>query len=374
MNTMIREWTQKDVLERFAALTKIARLMQRRGNHAGPAELMWRGEALQAKERAIGYTTECIAQELHKIEPQIFRPGLQVRFEAVGDIIDRHVKSGPIGVNKRRALIERAEAYIPSSAGVLRALEPEETIARALNARESMVSYIFDREIGRHQYHAVDPPWDGHDARLLTDSLGNLHRKVHRKLATIGFIFSEPERDRVSGFPDEIERELEEAYSLVRSRPSDLTLARIDQQVQAALEAAANMSDDSLFSSPASSPAASVTTSPRKIASRRRKHEEISSSDEVPQIGLAARHRRRSEPGQSSTSSIVLTPPGEAVDAQEDLVADGQAANRRRSDRSPVQGPDEGTGWIAPRGRRSESSNQRSPRERQRNRGGGLEY
>ncbi|WP_314963789.1 hypothetical protein [Bradyrhizobium cosmicum] len=368
--------TQNDVLERFEALTKIARLMQRRVNRAGPEKLMWLGEAFQAKERAIGYTTECIAQELHKIDPQIFFPALQVRFKAVGDIIDRHVKSGPIGVNKRRALIERAEAYVPSSAGVLRALEPEddETIARALNAKASMVSYIFDREIGRHQYHAVDRPLDGHDARRLTESLGNLHGKVDGKLRKIAYIFSEPERDRVSGFSDEIERELEEAYSLVRSRPSDLTLARIDQQVQAALEAAAIMSDDSLFSSPASSPAASVTTSPRKIAPRRRKHEEISSSDEVPQIGLAARHRRRSEPGQSSTSSIVLTPPGEAVDAQEELVADGQAANRRQSDRSPVQGPDEGIGWIAPRGRRSESSNQRSPRERQRNRGGGLEY
>ncbi|WP_145963765.1 hypothetical protein [Bradyrhizobium algeriense] len=373
---MIGEWTQKDVLERFAALTKIARLMRRRVNHAGPAELMWLGEAVQAKERAIGYTTECIAQELHKFEPQIFSPELQVRFKAVGDIIDRHVKSGPIGVNKRRALIERAEAYIPSSAGVLRAHEPEddETIARALNVKASMVSYIFDREIGRHQYHAVDRPLDGHDARRLTDSLGNLHRKVDRRLAENDYIFSKPEHDRVLGsYPDEIKRELDEAYLVVRSRPSDLTLVRVDQQVQAGLQAAI-MSDDSLFSSPESSPAASVTTSPRKIASRRRKHEEISSSDEMPQIGLAARHRRRSEPGQSSTSSIVLTPPGQAVDAQEDLVVDGQAANLRQSDRSLLQGPDEGIGWIAPRGRRSESSNQRSPREHQRNRGGGLEY
>lgn len=59
---MTGEWTQNDVLERFAALTKVARLMRRRAN-ADPADLMRIRDAFEAKERAIGYTTECIAQE-----------------------------------------------------------------------------------------------------------------------------------------------------------------------------------------------------------------------------------------------------------------------------------------------------------------------
>ncbi|UPU01657.1 hypothetical protein J4G48_0049850 (plasmid) [Bradyrhizobium barranii subsp. apii] len=385
MNIMT-EWTQGDVLARYTALTTVAHLTRLQVKPSDPAELIRLFEALDAKSRAVDYTAECIAHELYKVEPPIFTPELQARFEAVGEIVDRHVHPGPTKIDQRRTLIERVEAYAPASPRDESYADPNDNtaIANSLNVRLSgseITSYLRNREIGLREKPPeatlqVDRPFDGDEARRLANTLGALYQEVDRRLAIAANIFSESEHTRVNDFlPNQIDRELERAFQTLDSKPPDPTLARIDQRMQATAERIREMSDDSFSSPPENAPATSVTTTPRQISSRRRKHEEISSSDGAPQMGPAGHDRRPSERAQSSRAGTVSMPRGEAADArEEDVVFDRQVANLRERDRPRRQGPDQDIASVAPNDPRSEPINQRSLRERQRNRGRGLDY
>ncbi|OWK25688.1 hypothetical protein AJ87_07545 [Rhizobium yanglingense] len=200
---MTEEFTAGDAQERFIALTKLAKLKQRQANQRGYSDghLELGAEAGTTRERAIGYTTECIAQETYKHEPAVFSREVQARFSAVGRIVDQHIQPGRQTLDQRRALIERAEefaSFSPYHEGHDES-DHNQGIADRLNAAGAIFKYQLARELGTRRLRSpMDVGFTAQQARELTDELGHLHQEIRTRLRTIDHLFN---ANRTTGSP-----------------------------------------------------------------------------------------------------------------------------------------------------------------------------
>uniref|UniRef100_UPI00111C0EF0 hypothetical protein n=1 Tax=Ensifer aridi TaxID=1708715 RepID=UPI00111C0EF0 len=271
--TMTDQFTADDSLERFVTLAKLAILKEREANRS---DLVLGAEAGMARERAIGYTAECIAQELYKRQPPVFCPEVQARFSAVGHIIDRHIQPGYRTLNQRRALIERAEefaSFSPYHEGHDET-DDDQGIAARLNsvgASNSLFKYLRARELGERRPGEPFIPFTPQQAREMTDELGYLHQVVRTQLRTKDRLFTDQSYDRIAWLP-KIGREIRSLSRQLESKPADPTLARIDAEARERKERAERaISDDPFFeSSSANSPVVVPEASSSQSSSRRR--------------------------------------------------------------------------------------------------------
>ncbi|RWB93540.1 MAG: hypothetical protein EOS23_30810 [Mesorhizobium sp.] len=232
---MAHESAADGCLERFIALTKLARLTQRQANQSDDfSRMVLIAEASTARERAVGYTAECIAQEIYKRQPTPFCPDVQARFSALGRIIDQYIQPGPQALEQRRALIERAEKFAGFSPHVEGHDETDDNqgIADQLNAigSENLFRSVRAREVGGHRLLRL--PFRAQRARELTDELGRLHQEFRDRLRTIDHLFSDESNDRVATLPQEIAFEVEAVSRRLESKQVDPTLARIDAEAR----------------------------------------------------------------------------------------------------------------------------------------------
>lgn len=268
-----------DVVGRFDQLVRYAKILRSLANRA-PDDHALLNAAGRAEDRAVDHSTECLAQEVFK-RPADSRgvidvnsdlvQDLQDRFDAMHDILDRHVPPGPAWSGLRRVLLDRAVPYASFSShaaeqdwtddyeGLANELNNEheaESLSdgenegeridaghgKQMNAiHESRLSrHVLDRELGlrpRVPYDAL-PPYERFDddepkptteapaagapetlilsgadkAERMIEELGHLRQVLREKVSTIDYVFAD-ERDRV---PWDIDRQKDQARELRR--------------------------------------------------------------------------------------------------------------------------------------------------------------
>ncbi|MGX5806100.1 hypothetical protein ACWGS9_33650 [Bradyrhizobium sp. Arg314] len=302
---MTEGFSANDALERFVALTKLAKLKQGRANQSGePSDLALVAEAAEARERATSYTAECIAQEIYKRQPALFSPEIQARFSAVGRIVDKHIQPGPQTLEQSRALIERAEKFASSSPYHEGNDETNDNqgIANWLNATggsESLPKYLAARELGERRMRPPTIPFTAQDARELTDELGYLYQQIRTRLRTIDRLFSDESNDRIGW---QFQSNIASASHQLESKPADPTLARIDAEARERKERTGRaISDDPFFESSSSPPPVVASTAPSRQTSSHRR--DTMSPDENASSGSRRRFEEYSRSSGSSSTN-----------------------------------------------------------------------
>ena len=198
-------------------------------------------EAVNAEDRAVDYSTECLAHEVFR-RPEDRRQvidvnddlseELQDRFDAMHEVLDRHVPPGSGWNSLRRALLDRAVPHASFSShaaghdwtddyeGIADELNNEheaESITDGENERERidgghekrmsaihesrLSRYVLDRELGLrptvpHDALPSHEPFDAGEAERAIEELGYLRQVLRDRIRTIDYVFAD-ERDRV---------------------------------------------------------------------------------------------------------------------------------------------------------------------------------
>lgn len=261
--------------------------------------------ASNAEEQLVAYATECIAQGSHKLVNYRtgFAPEVQRHFTAVGKIVDDHI--GPNDVDRRRALLQRAEEFTSCSARHRGHDETDEEIADSLNehrAQAGLSRALLDRELGLRailpEYSGgVDRDFTPAQARKLTDAFGHLQQMLCDQVRTRQPVMADQERVAVNwsaaGDAGRIARELE---TQLKDGVPDSTLERFEEQYKARQERARQaMRDDGFFAS----------------GSERERAHPLPDSSSLQPVAQPSRHRalKRSARAAGLTDDSMLGPP-----------------------------------------------------------------
>ncbi|KWV52132.1 hypothetical protein AS026_05140 [Rhizobium altiplani] len=233
---MNNEFSTKGSLDTFVALAKLARLKTRWANYTSR---MWdTGDAIAARERAVAYIGECIAEGIYRHEPAVFCPEIQTHFRAVGLIIDEHIDPGQPTLNRRRLLIERVEkftSFAPYQQGLCWT-GTGETTAESLNAvdkSKELFRFLRAREGGVPRQLRPTIPFTSEQARELIDEVGYLYEGIRERLRTIDHLFQDRSRDEVAWMPEDIGRNIDLLSHQLEREKRDRTLIRIDGMAEA---------------------------------------------------------------------------------------------------------------------------------------------
>ncbi|MBB2755828.1 UNVERIFIED_ORG: hypothetical protein GGI57_006579 [Rhizobium aethiopicum] len=232
---MNNEFSMKDSLDTFVALANLSRLKKRWANRTN--ELWDMAEATIARERAVGYIGQCIAEGIHRREPAVFCPEIQTRFHAVGLMIDEHIDPGRPTLNRRRLLIERVGKFTdfaPYQQG-LGWTATGETIAESLNAidkSEELFRFLGARERGLPRQVRPTIPFTSEQAIELVDEVSHLYEDIRDRLYTIDHLFQDRSRDDVALIHD-IEPSIGLLSHQLEREKRDPTLVRLDGEAEA---------------------------------------------------------------------------------------------------------------------------------------------
>ncbi|MCP1200608.1 hypothetical protein [Notoacmeibacter sp. MSK16QG-6] len=335
------EDAQADTETRFLNLGKLAKLHRLNANwEEGHQQLIAEAAASEAAARLAAYSTECLTHEVHKNDlksTRVFHPELQAQFEVVSRLLDEHVGTGPDRSEKRRAVLRKAEAFVPSS----EFYEGESTyyiensqifeadknfshrqIADSLNEREgnaALPRYLLDRELGlkprKPDYTGwLEKNFDPDAANALVRAVDELQSDIRDRARTLDD-FSTDGRDAIAPYRNnQNDRSTETARLAVAiaTRDADLerewpqdTLRRIDDHLSQRRQAAEQVSNESFFDS--SSEEGSPLPAAPEGSDRKRKLSRDDSETERPRQVRRLSAGSRPEPALQDDQADIST-------------------------------------------------------------------
>jgi hypothetical protein len=237
--------SRTNTIETLALVIRHAKLCRRATDVRSFQDIKLEDRADRAKEWAIAYVTECLAREAHRPAGEftsVFALHVQARFEAVGEILDRHVEPGPDEIDRRRALLERAEVFCRFSPYFDEHIDRHDTeaMADAVNEREALralYKFLFCRDISRLSRLPAytggpDEDFTPSAAKELIDRLDSLHRVLDNCVTRIKPIFADPQRDSVPLNNKAVVDQIRETGDDIASRSREQTLQRIMERQQ----------------------------------------------------------------------------------------------------------------------------------------------
>jgi protein tyrosine phosphatase (PTP) superfamily phosphohydrolase (DUF442 family) len=230
---------RSETIESFVQVIRYAKLCRRAVDIRPLRDLELDDRADRAKQWVIAYATECLAREVHKQAGEltsVFALHVQARFEAVGEFLDQHLEPGPDEIDRRRALLERAEVFCRFSPHFDEQIDKHdiEAMADVVNEREArraVYKFLFCRDIGRlvalpAYTGGPDEDFTPSAAKELIDRLDSLHRVLEHCITRMKPVFDDPRRDSVPLSANAVADLIRQIGDDIAARPPENTLQR----------------------------------------------------------------------------------------------------------------------------------------------------